>query len=253
MKVVFSDKYRGEKVRILELIGNFNRKGELFGTGVRNKIKIFPLDGKEVNIKSFKVPNLVNKIAYRFFRKSKAHRSFTYGHRLISKGIGTPYPIAYAEEISALTFQRSFYVSEHLTCDLTYRDLVQDENYPNREVILRAFTRFTFNLHEKQVEFLDHSPGNTLIKWNNRDPQFFLVDLNRMNFKEMDFETRMKNFSRLTPKKEMVEIMANEYSKVYKQRPESEIFNRMWFHTQDFQEKFKRKKAFKKKLKFWKK
>ena len=41
--------------------------------------------------------------------------------------------------------------------------LVNDENFPNRIEILKAFTRFTYEMHEKQIHFLDHSAGNTLI------------------------------------------------------------------------------------------
>ncbi len=73
-----------------------------------------------------------------------------------------------------------------------------------------------------------------------------------MNFKELNFEERMLNFARLTPKKEMVEVMADEYSKLIDE-PKNEVFEKMWFYTNQFQEKFKRKKELKKKLKFWKK
>ena len=61
-------------------------------------------------------------------------------------------------------FKKSFYLSEQVDCDLTYRELITDLNYPNYETILRAFTRFTYLLHERGIQFLDHSPGNTLIK-----------------------------------------------------------------------------------------
>ncbi len=252
MKFVFSDAYRASKDEVTSFILNFEKQGRLFGDGDRNKIKLFPLDGKQINIKSFKIPNAVNKGAYRFLRKSKAQRSFEYAHHLLSAGIGTPYPVAFAEEKTALLFKRSYYVSEHLECDLTYRTLVQDPEYPQWEEILRAFTRFSYSLHEKQVEFLDHSPGNTLIQIDKKGFEFFLVDLNRMNFRELDFDARMKNLSRLTPKKEMVEIMAEEYAKLYGRNRE-EVFEKMWFYTRDFQERFHRKKAMKKKLKFWKK
>ncbi|HAJ81496.1 MAG TPA: Kdo domain containing protein, partial [Zunongwangia profunda] len=117
--------------------------------------------------------------------------------------------------------------------------------------VLRAFTRFTYDLHEKNIEFLDHSPGNTLIQIDGEGFQFFLVDLNRMNFKRLDFKQRMKNFSRLTPNKEMIQIMANEYSQLTAWN-ENEVFETMWGYTQEFQEKFFRKKRLKKKLKFWK-
>ncbi|MBK5192310.1 MAG: Kdo domain containing protein [Flavobacteriaceae bacterium] len=251
MKIIFAETGKRKKEAILNCIENFNSEGESLNDGQRNSIKIFDLEAEKINIKSFKIPNAVNKIVYRFFRKSKAERSFQYANHLISNNIGTPFPIAFAENKSGLTFKDSYFVSEHLDCDLTFRELVTNPDYPNHEEILRAFTRFTFNLHEQEIEFLDHSPGNTLIQLNNGDYKFFLVDLNRMNFKKLNFEERMKNFARLTPKKEMIEVMANEYAHLIN-KPEAEVFEKMWFFTNQFQEKFQRKKELKKKLRFWK-
>ncbi|WP_149207914.1 Kdo domain containing protein [Flavobacterium johnsoniae] len=240
---------------ILNTIKMFSSTGELFGNGDRNKIKLFDFNEKKINIKSFKIPNLINKIAYRYFRKSKARRSFEYATILLEKGIGTPEPIAFLENFNILGLKDSYYVSEHLNADLTYRELVEIPNYPDNENILRQFTRFSFGLHEKGIEFLDHSPGNTLIKKNNEGTyDFFLVDLNRMEFHEsMTFEMRMKNLCRLTPLKEMVAVMSNEYAKLYKKESEEKIFETLWKYTADFQEQFYRKKRLKKKLKFWKK
>ena len=119
---------------------------------------------------------------------------------------------------------------------------------------MREFTQFCFHLHQKGIEFLDHSPGNTLIKKNAFGGyDFFLVDLNRMEFhNSMNFNLRMKNLCRLTPLKEMIVIMSNEYSKCSKE-PEALIFETLWKFTSDFQEQYYRKKRLKKKLKFWKK
>ena len=233
---------------------NFKSSGKIFGDGKRNIIKLFELEGKTVNVKSFKIPNLINKIAYKYFRKSKARRSFEYATLLLEKGIGTPEPIAYLENYNWIGLKDSYYVSEHLQCDLTYRELVEIPNFPDHENILRQFTQFSFHLHERGVEFLDHSPGNTLIKKTREGKyEFFLVDLNRMNFyDQMDFEQRMKNLSRLTPQKGMIAIMSNEYAKWYPAKSEAEIFEKMWFYTIEFQEKFFRKQRLKKKLKFWK-
>lgn len=253
MSFILNPDFTANKDAIKDFIINFNSKGILFGDGKRNKIKVFELDTKSVNIKSFKVPNLINQVAYKFFRKSKAKRSFEYATRLMQMGIGTPTPIAYSENFSLVGLQDSYYVCQHLLTELTFRELVEIPDYPENEIILRQFVNFSFQLHEKGVEFLDHSPGNTLIKKVAESKyDFFLVDLNRMNFHEkMDFEMRMKNLSRLTPKKEMVAIMSNEYAKLYP-KSESEIFERMWFYTADFQKKFHRKIRLKKKLKFWK-
>ena len=246
--------FENSKESILEQIKTFNSSGTLFGNGDRNKIKLFDLNGKTINIKSFKIPNIVNKIAYKYFRKSKARRSFEYATILLEKGIGTPEPIAFLENFTPVGLKDSYYASEHLVTELTYRELVEIPDYPDHDNILRQFVKFTFDLHEKGVEFLDHSPGNTLIKKvDNSKYAFFLVDLNRMNFyNSMSFEQRMNNFSRLTPQKGMIAIMSNEYAKFYTDKPESEIFEKMWKATSDFQEEFARKKRLKKKLKFWK-
>ena len=233
------------------IILNFDTQGNVFGNQDRNTIKLFNLEDETINVKSFKIPNIVNQIAYKFFRKSKAQRSFEYATKLKGLGIGTPNPIAYYEYKTPFLFKKSFYISEHLDCDLTYRELTTNFDYPDHETILRAFTRFTFKLHENNINFLDHSPGNTLIKKVNDGYAFYLVDLNRMEFKPMDFETRIKNFARLTIHRSMIEVMSDEYAKVSGE-DYTKIVDLMWQLTETFQEKYHRKRRLKKKLKFWK-
>jgi len=237
---------------ILKLVRNFKNSGRLFGDGKRNKIKVFTLNGLEVNVKSFKVPGFFNSMVYKYFRKSKARRSFEYGCVLLEKGIGTPLPVAFYENVGFFGLKDSYYVSEHLECDLTFRELVTYPDFENHDLILRQFTRFSYLLHEKGIEFLDHSPGNTLIKKSGENQyEFYLVDLNRMKFHDtLEFQTRMKNLSHLTPKREMVEVISDEYAKLSGLEYNT-VFNELWRCTSDFQRKFKRKKELKQKLKFW--
>ena len=254
LNITFATNYSKFNTEIAAFVSSFASNGLLFGDGKRNVIKLFDLEAQKINIKSFKVPNLINKIVYKYFRKSKARRSFEFANILLENKIGTPQPIAYFENTTFLGLKDSYYISEHLECDLTYRELVEIPDFPENEIILRQFTRFSYDLHQKGIEFLDHSPGNTLIKkGNNGKYDFFLVDLNRMLFHtSMSFEVRMKNLCRLTPKKEMVAIMSNEYAKISGES-EQLIFETLWKMTADFQFKFFRKKRLKKKLKFWKK
>ena len=249
MKSVFIKVYRDNQKEFESFVETFDSSGEVFGNQNRNTIKLFELNDLIVNVKSFKAPNIFNQIAYKFLRKSKAQRSFEYAIKLKQLDIGTPNPIAYYEFTTPLLFNKSYYISEHLDCDLTYRELTQDLNYPDHEKILRAFTRFTYRLHENNINFLDHSPGNTLIRKRDNDYSFFLVDLNRMEFKPMNFETRVKNFYRLTIHKSMVEVMSEEYVKCSGENY-NKVFELMWRSTEAFQEKFKRKQRLKKKLKF---
>ncbi|NJW51645.1 lipopolysaccharide kinase InaA family protein [Salinimicrobium oceani] len=245
MKLTLSPSYSSWKDKIYKILDEFGKKGEVIKDG-RNQLKLFQVEGEVVNVKSFRIPNFINKVVYKYFLKSKARRSFENANYLLEHGIGTPAPIGYVEE-DGIFFGRSYYFSKQVPYDLTYRELIHEPDYPDHEKILRAFTRFTYQLHENKIEFKDHSPGNTLIQLNGGDYKFFLVDLNRMNFKTMNFEARMRNFHRITPMKHMVEVMANEYSKLIKES-EAEVFDKMWFYIQQFQQKARRKQEMKKML-----
>lgn len=249
---VIHDNFKPYNFEIDSFISNFDIGGEDFGNQQRNSLKLFKLNDGLVNIKSFRIPNIVNQIAYKFFRKSKAQRSFEYANKLTSElNIGTPQPIAYYEFKTPFLFKKSYYISEHLSYDLTYRELTTDLNYPDHENILREFTKFTYKLHENGINFLDHSPGNTLIKKVNGKYFFYLVDLNRMEFKFMNFETRIRNFARLTIHKSMVEVMSDEYAKCLG-KDYNKVFNLMWYETEAFQAKYHQRRRIKNKIKFWK-
>ncbi|MDA9125808.1 Kdo domain containing protein [Flavobacteriaceae bacterium] len=251
MKKVIDPSYARSESMLDNFIANFDTSGNQFGVAARNTIKLFDLNGQKINIKAFKVPILINQIIYKFFRKSKAQRSFDYAIQLKSLDVKTPNQVAYYEFSTLGLFKKCFYVSEHLDCDLTFRELTKDLNYPEHEIIVRAFTRFTYHLHEKGVHFLDHSPGNTLIIKTKSSYDFYLVDLNRMEFKEMDFETRIDNFSKLTVDESIVRVMSDEYAKCSGHSFDV-IFDKMWRKTCDFQFKFHRKKRLKKRFLFWK-
>ena len=254
INVNYNPKFSNLSDILNEIFVNFNFKGKILVNGQRNAIKLFEVEGITLNIKSFKRPNLINKIVYRYFRKSKARRSFEFASKLMEMQIGTPQPVAFFENYDFVGLKESYYACEHLENVFEFREIVQNETFENRDFIIRKFTQFTFEMHEKGIEFLDHSPGNTLIRKNNDGSySFFLVDLNRMKFHDtIDFQTRMKNLSKITHKKDMIEVMSNEYAKLSGE-PEAVVFETMWKLTADFQFRFHRKKRIKKKLKFWKK
>ena len=254
MKYLIHNKFKDLQERIVFLIDHFLIEGKILVNGQRNAIKLFEVEGITLNIKSFKRPNLINKIVYRYFRKSKARRSFEFASKLMEMQIGTPQPVAFFENYDFIGLKESYYACQHLENVFEFREIVQNEAFENRDFIIRKFTQFTFEMHEKGIEFLDHSPGNTLIRKNTDGSySFFLVDLNRMQFHEtIDFKTRMKNLSKITHKKDMIAVMSNEYAKL-SNGDETTIFETMWGLTADFQYRFHRKKRIKKKLKFWKK
>src|SRR5262245_38725436 len=121
MRYSINPEFLALEKRLLDIVNNFDNQGDILVKGQRNSIKLFNENNLVINIKSFKRPNIVNKFVYRFFRKSKAQRSYEFALTLLEKGIGTPTPIGYFENRSLFTLQDSYYACEHLQYDLTYR------------------------------------------------------------------------------------------------------------------------------------
>ena len=250
--VHFHPQYESKKIEILGFVAQFNDAGNNVLKEDRNVIKTFEFEDNKINIKSFKTPNVFNSFVYKFIRKSKAKRSFEYAKKLLDVQILTPFPIAYIEEFSASGLQNSYYISEHIDYDFDFRDLIHQPKFPDRVNILQQFTEFTFKLHENNVNFYDHSPGNTLIvKKDNSQYDFYLIDLNRMSFETMDFNKRMHNFRRLWLSKTMINIMSDTYAKLYN-KGYYETHDLMLKYSREFQRKIDSKKLRKsgRKMKF---
>ena len=242
--IEFNSEYIDYKDDILSLIENFSASNGQTIKDHRNIIKRFRLGNLDVNIKSFATPPMLNAFIYSFFRLTKAHRSFDYGKRLLKIGINTPTPICYCEYKSKGLLNKSFYVSMQLEYDFPISEVINNENFPNRVKILNDFVLFTFKLHENGINFLDHSPGNTLVKMHNSRLIFYLIDLNRMKFEKMNFTKRIMNFRRLTNDKEVLKIISKEYAKL-SNRDDDEVFSLMVKYSNQFLSR----RSFRKKLK----
>ena len=214
---VFDKRFLYLEFEINNLIKKFDSEGNSIKDS-RNKLKEFKCGDVNIIIKSFKKPILINKIIYNFFRKSKAKRSFQHAKLLIAKNINTPKPIAFFEEKTNFFLKESFYVCEKIEYDFSMRKVIENLHEYENQKIIKLFVKFTFHLHEKNINFLDHSPGNTLIVRKNDEIFFYLVDLNRMKFEKMSTKKRLINFSRLcahTKSRELANLISSEYSDIY--------------------------------------
>lgn len=178
----------------------------------RNELREMDWYGTKVVIKSFRVPNLINRIAYGVFRSSKAQRSFEYAEMLRREGIGSPTPVAYYTERNGLLFTRSYYVSLKSECPYSYVNLMRGD-FPGQEEILRAIARTTAALHEKGYLHKDYSRGNILFRHTDKGVEVEIIDLNRIRFRTVDMEEGCRNFERLPGTPEMFAILADEYAK----------------------------------------
>lgn len=178
----------------------------------RNEIRQFDFPPHSFVVKEFRVPNLINRIAYGLLRKSKARRSFEYAQMLRAAHIGTPEPVAYLEERSGLLFTRSYYVSLRSSCPLPYMALM-DDALPHRDDYLRHVAQVAAQLHERGWLHSDFSRGNILLR-READGSIHsdLLDLNRIRFRKVDREQGCKNFLRLPATPAMLRTLAEAYA-----------------------------------------
>jgi len=250
VKIILNPKYKQQEKAIIQLVISFFEEGNLIVKGSRNTIKSNFLGSEKVNIKFFKKPGLFKSIIYSFFRSTKAKRSFDYANYLMEHSILTPEPIAYIEERNTFgLLGDSFYISQQIDYDFTIRELIHNPMFPNRNSILEQFTEFTFKMHEANVNFLDHSPGNTLIidKGINQF-EFYLIDLNRMKFEKLSIEKRMDNFKKMWLSRTMIKVVAKKYAELIDQ-PEKKIHAILLEKTLQFKRRITKKKYLKRKLK----
>lgn len=237
--LVINKEYRQLEGFIKNLPEQITRTGETLYSG-RNLIKVFDIEGLKINVKSFKKPIFINRIAYTFFRKSKAKRSYQYALRLKEKGFNTPDPIAYMEVNEGGLLDSSYYISIQEEYDGILRELKQGTLNEHKELIVR-FASYTANLHDNRILHLDYSPGNILYKKKDGQYSFYLVDLNRMEFdKEITLDKACFNFRRLWGSDDMIKLFVEEYAKARGFDIE-ESLQRAFRYRKDFWEKFTRK------------
>ncbi|MFZ3054045.1 MAG: lipopolysaccharide kinase InaA family protein [Sulfuricurvum sp.] len=179
----------------------------------RNELKVIELDSIKTVVKSFKVPHLLNRIVYTFFRKSKAYKSYHNALHLRELNISTPEPIALIEFFESGLLGESYFISEFFDYDFTIRTPLL-EPLEDRETIFIAFAAYTYTLHQKGIWHLDYSPGNILIKQTESGYQFSIVDINRMEFREITPLEGCENFNKLWASDEELEIMGREYARL---------------------------------------
>ena len=196
MKIVINPKYVFLTDFINELPVRFALEGQTI-YDERNVLKRYRVQGVDMVVKSFKIPILVNKIAYGFFRKSKAYRSYKYALEILKRDLNTPEPIAYIEEYKNGLLYRSFYISVYESDAVTLRDYMNG-TVTNVDGMLRSFVRFVISLHRAGILHIDLSPGNILMTTNeNGSNSFSLIDINRLHFKKISGQEALKNFERL--------------------------------------------------------
>lgn len=179
----------------------------------RNELRVLELQDLSINVKYYRIPILINRIIYTFFRKSKASRAYEYAKILKEKGFGTPEPIAYLELKSNGLISDSYFVSKQIPDFRMMREFADGSDITGREDIIEAMGVFVARLHLAGILHLDLSVGNILFKKDEKGIHFWLVDLNRMRFCPIGQEKGCKNFERLRGCEAYFRVLASSYAR----------------------------------------
>lgn len=188
----------------------FNQEGETIYKD-RNEIKVFDRNGEKINVKQYKVPFILNRIVYTFFRKTKAYRAYVNALKLLAEDIESPAPIACIIIRKTGLIRQCYFVSVQSPYTRNMYEFGEGV-LEGREVIIRRLAQYTAKLHEAGVYHNDFSPGNILFEQTSVGVRFSLIDINRMQFGAVSIKKGCANFARLWGSDEMFRLIAEEYA-----------------------------------------
>lgn len=195
----------------------------------RNEIKRIELDGLSMVVKKYKRPHIVNQLVYGSLRKSKAKRAFLYAQKLLSLAITTPAPIAFIEETNHCLLRESYFISRFCHYPHLLREL-WNYDQPDKNALIDAFAAFTASIHNQEVYPIDYSPGNILFERSKNEYHFALLDINRMQFKQVTPRMAAYGFRRLHVDEETLTAIATAYAQIQHIEVKSFIESTLQFH-----------------------
>ena len=212
----------------------------------RNTVELVEINGTTFVIKQYKVPNIFNRIAYTYFRKSKAQRAYEYALKILRCGISTPFPVAYIETTRGGLFHTGYFISEyipHPTLD-TWRE--QEHSEAENTKLAEDFINFTIDLHEKEILPLDYNPGNIFYYKDEKSGEyrFALTDINRAKFGRLSrYKDTMHSFEQLGLSAQELYTILTEYCKRRNLDIEASLFVVLYYRIKKRIKKMIKQKA----------
>jgi len=179
----------------------------------RNELKVIEINNISTVVKAFKVPNIINQFVYANLRKSKAYKAYHNASRLHKLNISTPQALGYIEFLNDNLLKESFFISKEFSYDFTIAH-IRDEQPIYKQKVLEDFAIFSYDLHTKGVWHVDYSGGNILIKEEDGNYIFSIVDINRMKFRSITAYEGLENFNKLWFNEEDLTTIAKTYAKL---------------------------------------
>lgn len=183
MKVHIDPQYEQLRGEIMKVVAGDYVASKVY-CHKRNVVEKVCMQGKEYVVKTYKRPNLFNRLVYTYLRKTKAKRAFLNAQHLLELDIETPTPVAYIEIYRKGLFSKGYFISEYVPYH-TIRETFDGKTPESNDHNLKTeFMRFALALHEKKVLPLDFNSGNIFYYFDTEKGcyRFALTDINRMQF-----------------------------------------------------------------------
>lgn len=191
-------------------------KGTVLHDG-RNKVMILEHEGKRFVVKRFKKANPVQRIAYTFWRPTKARRAYLYAQALRERGIETPHEVAWLEEYATGLFHTGWFICEECTWPQAFGPLFEAGQFD--EELASAVGRHIALMHERGIFFGDLNLRNFLYhKDEDGQYQFSMVDTNRSRFTDgpLPQELCIKNLQTVTHRRDLFSHIVQAYARARK-------------------------------------
>lgn len=188
------------------------RGGEVVYKG-RNRVARFRHDGLALMVKRFKRVNLVQQVAYTFFRPSKAERAYRFADLFRQRGIDTPRRVAYMEQSRAGLFSVGYFVSLEAEGTETHLLLREVEHFSHE--LADAVAAQVVLMHSRGVLHGDLNLSNFLCRETADGYRFTMIDTNRSHFTDgwpTDGQC-LENLVRLTHRRDLYEYLVRSYAR----------------------------------------
>ncbi|MCM1109161.1 MAG: lipopolysaccharide kinase InaA family protein [Clostridium sp.] len=220
MKIVMEPSHRWANDFTEHLAERFDREGDTLHEG-RNRVKAFNVDGQILIVKRYKRPHLIQRVAYTWFRPSKARRAYLFALRLKQLGIATPEPVAYLEERRWGLFRDSYFVSARCTDPTLFPVLVDKTDYDPQ--LAAALAAEVVEWHRKGFLHGDLNLANIMYRPKaGGGYAFTVIDINRSHFINNPGQDEcLTNLMRLTHRVDLLRFLVEHYARLRGWEPES--------------------------------
>lgn len=215
LKVAINPEYGSLTDFLMSLPDLFKEgRGEVLYAG-RNEVRLLCEGGLRLVAKRYKRVNVVQRVVYTFFRRTKAERAYTFAGILRERGVDTPKEVAYLEESRNGLFETGYFVSLECPYPPAFDRLVPPKDFDaDMATRLSAFIDY---MHSRGVLHGDMNFGNFLYHTDDSgECRFTVIDTNRSHFRQ-GYPSRKEclwNFRTTTHRRDVFRYMVAEYARL---------------------------------------